>query len=150
VTEREIEEDMELHRIAVLVDGSPESQRAVEWCAEHLGPTDEVVAVAGLSNVGELVLAVPPSNLRMWRREIRRSLYGTWTQPLTDRGIPHRERFIEMTPWRALRKVGDEIDADALVIGVGNHKGLAGLIDPREASHVLHKSRRPVLVVPSP
>jgi nucleotide-binding universal stress UspA family protein len=140
---------MEMHRIAVLVDGTPESMRAVEWCAEHLGPSDEVVAVAGLSNVGELVLAVPPSNLRMWRTAIRRSLHGSWTKPLTDRGIPHRDRFVEMTPWRALRKVGDEIRADALVIGIANHHGLGALLDQRGASHVLHKARRPVLVVPS-
>jgi nucleotide-binding universal stress UspA family protein len=141
---------MELHRIAVLVDGTPESQRAVDWCADHLGSTDEVVAVAGLSNVGELVLAVPPSNLRMWRKDIRRSLHGPWTKRLADRGIPHRERLLEMAPWRALQKVGDEIDADALVVGVSNHHGLTALLDPRGASHVLHKAHRPVLVVPSP
>ncbi len=136
---------MQMQRFVVEVDGSPETDAAVRWCAEHATADDEVVVVAALSMTGEFVLGFPPSNLDYWRTNVRESLESRWVAPLLDAKIPVRTRLIEETPWKAVLEAADEEQADAIVMGQHRHRLLSGSSDMEK---VIHHATRPVIVIP--
>ena len=137
---------MDFHRFIIEVDGSPETEVAVEWCARYAGPKDEVIVVAALSGTAEFALGFPPSNLGYWKKDVERGLEHGWTQRLRDHGITYRTRLVEHAPWKALTSVAGSEFADAIVIGNHRHHWLA---TTSKMDKVLHHSPIPVIVVPS-
>ena len=137
---------MELHRMIVEVDGSPESAAAVEWCAEHAGSGDEVIAVAALSFFGEMALAVP-ADLDNAKTDIRHALDHRWIEPLRARSVPYRTRLEDGKPWKAVLRVAEAENADAIVVGQHRAKFLSQIWES-PTDRIVHHSDLPVIVVP--
>ncbi len=57
-------------------------------------------------------------------------------------------RIEEGTPWRRILEVGDEINADVIVMGTRKHNALGQALMGSTATKALTHSKRPVLVVP--
>ncbi len=138
---------MDLHRIIVEVDGSPESFAAVEWCAEHAGADDEVVAVAAMSLVGQLALTMPPSDLSYWQEGTRAALEGSMTAPLRRHHVRYRTRIESGTPWKCIIDAAENEHADAIVLG-RHHSRLAEMLSGAGTNKVVQRSTVPVIIVP--
>lgn len=52
------------------------------------------------------------------------------------------------TPWRKILEVGDEMNADVIVMGTRKHNKLGQALMGSTATKTLTRSKRPVLVVP--
>lgn len=57
-------------------------------------------------------------------------------------------RIEEGVPWRKILEVGDEMDADVIVMGARKHNSLGQALIGSTATKTLTHSRRPVLIVP--
>ncbi|MBD3641828.1 MAG: universal stress protein [Marinobacter sp.] len=57
-------------------------------------------------------------------------------------------RIEEGTPWRKILEVGDEMNADVIVMGTRKHNALGQALMGSTATKTLTHSKRPVLVVP--
>lgn len=57
-------------------------------------------------------------------------------------------RIEEGTPWRKILEVGDEMNADVIVMGTRKHNALGQALMGSTATRTLTHSKRPVLVVP--
>lgn len=135
-------------RVALGVDGSPNSLEAVDWCARVAPAFDAtVLAVCVQEPLLEWTHASHPDN---WRRELGRHLCE-WTRPLVDAEV-EVERTI-----KADRHVADGLldvaaahDADLLVIGLSGLGGFSGLRAGGVAIKALHRASIPLVLVPRP
>jgi len=57
-------------------------------------------------------------------------------------------RIEEGTPWRKILEVGDEMNADVIVMGTRKHNALGQALMGSTATKTLTHSTRPVLIVP--
>ena len=57
-------------------------------------------------------------------------------------------RIEEGTPWRKILEVGDEMNADVIVMGTRKHSALGQALMGSTAIKTLTHSKRPVLIVP--
>lgn len=57
-------------------------------------------------------------------------------------------RIEEGTPWRKILEVGDEMNADVIVMGTRKHSSLGQALMGSTATKTLTHSKRPVLIVP--
>ncbi|WP_114417174.1 universal stress protein [Marinospirillum perlucidum] len=57
-------------------------------------------------------------------------------------------RVEEGTPWKAILRVADEMDADVIVMGTRKHSTLGEIFVGSTAGKTLHHSKRPILIVP--
>ncbi|SHK06577.1 Nucleotide-binding universal stress protein, UspA family [Marinobacter antarcticus] len=57
-------------------------------------------------------------------------------------------RIEEGTPWRKILEVGDEMNADVIVMGTRKHSALGQALMGSTATKTLTHSKRPVLIVP--
>lgn len=137
---------MKMHRLVVEVDGSPESQAAVTWCAEQAAEGDEVIVVAALSFFGEMALAIP-ADLDNAKADIRDALQHRWTEPLRARSVQYRTRLEDGKPWKAVLHVAEHEEADAIVVGQHRTSILAKIWDS-PSERLIHHSEIPVIVVP--
>ncbi len=139
--------------IVVGIDGSPNSERALDWALAHAAALDTSLTVIAVHEVaksywGDIPVVGPPD------------------KPIADRLQQAAE---EMTQ-RAVSRLGDNqpasvqvhalsgfvvkelldasSDADILVIGSHGRRGLARLVLGSVGHEVVQHSRRPVLVVP--
>ena len=122
---------------------------AREWCIQHLGPADEVVAVIGLSNVNELVLGIPPFDGLVTEGELLAVVEHDFCRLLQRAGIPCVARFRRETQARALADAAADEGADLIVIGKQPHGWLADAVLGPVAVHVVHRPPCPVVVVPA-
>lgn len=64
-------------------------------------------------------------------------------------GLKNIEARIEVgTPWRKILEVGDEMNADVIVMGTRKHNALGQALIGSTATKTLTHSKRPVLIVP--
>jgi nucleotide-binding universal stress UspA family protein len=138
---------MEMRRLVVEVDMSPESAAAVDWCAEHASNLDEVVAVVAMEPMGQLMLSFPPSELGYWREQVQDALDRHETESLRAHGVPYRTRIEDGTAWRALTRVAEAEHADAIVVG-RRSDGMRSHLGLDEADRLVHHSAVPVIVIP--
>jgi len=109
-------------RIIVGVDGSPSSDRAVEWCAAHAkGMEAEVVAVYSIempvyaaSGFGAVSLPVPSEPDRDELRDVMRR---DWCAPLSKATVPFRVELMEGAPAPAIIALAEREAADLVVTG---------------------------------
>lgn len=140
---------MKLGRLAVGVDGSPNSLAAVEWAAglaRLVGA--EVIAVHALGLL-ERLEADPPVPVEGHHDEIRRRFGQVWTAPLNDLRAPARRDMRYGRAADVLLAVCEEEDVDLLVVGTRGLGG-TGLVLGSTSAEVAQRCRRPVVVVPHP
>ena len=140
---------MELRRLIVGVDGSPNSLAAVEWAAglaRLVGA--EVTAVHALGLL-ERLDADPPVPVEGHRDEIGQRFDAVWTAPLADLPVPARREMRYGRPADVLLAVAEEHGVDLVVVGTRGLGG-AGLYLGSTSAEVTRRCRRPVVVVPFP
>ncbi len=141
-------------RIVVGVDGSPDGQAAVAWCAEMAGGLDaEVVAVYALPPLLQVVPPTPPPSAPVYysdetRRQLQEHL-EEWCAPLRAAGVPYQAILAEGAPAPTLLQVADDHDAALLVVGRSGKSGFAELLLGSVTHHLSHHATRPVVVVPA-
>jgi nucleotide-binding universal stress UspA family protein len=147
-----------IRRIVVGVDGSGGAARAVAWSARLARATGaEVVAVHA---IGTPIFLdgypfgagwVPDDRWlvawKEWRERTHEILEQQWCRALAQAGVHYRAETIEGGP-KALIDLADADDADAIVVGRRGRGGFAELVLGSFSHHLVHHSRRPVVVVP--
>jgi nucleotide-binding universal stress UspA family protein len=87
--------------------------------------------------------------MRTWRSELRHDLHTRWIAPLVEAAVEHRALIVEDdSPAVGLLRICDEEQADLIVLGAKNHRGLADRILGGVSYRVTHSARLPVVVVP--
>jgi len=135
-------------RIAVGVDGSEGSRRALEWAAALVEDTDgEVVAVHvfGLLTSLSPTSAVPSAGLR---REVIAQLERDWSRPLAQHPVSHRCVVVDGDPVHGLLSAAIEQEADLVVVGRRGAGGRPGLLIGSTSQQLVHQADLPVVVVP--
>ncbi len=137
--------------IVVGIDGSPGSDEAVRWVAEH-GPllNARVTAVHVVSRVDLWDLAALQVDSAPGLEDRRKKARGEWTEPLRLAGLRVNARIVRGDPAMELLRVGNERLADLIVIGAKNHTGVRDIVLGGTAHKVANHARRPVLLVPAP
>lgn len=140
------EAERPVRRILLGVDGSPESDAAVRWCAGFARAVGAaVVAVTVAEPPAEWT---PASSDENWRRSAERDMHR-WVSPLTDAGIPVECVVVEeLRPVDGLLRTADDTDADVVVIGTRGAGGFTGLRFGGVAMKILHRCELPLVLVP--
>jgi nucleotide-binding universal stress UspA family protein len=136
-------------KVVLGADGTEEGEHALEWCLDHLGPGDEVVAVVGMDAVGEFVLGVPPFDAFATERELVGRVQLDYCEPLAQRGVASRAQLAAHGLARALTDVAAREHADLLVVGKVPHGAVFDAVRGEVAVHLVHQPPCPLLVVPT-
>lgn len=139
---------MKMKRLIVVMDGSPASAAAAQWCIDHADSETSVIAVTTISPIGELFLGLPPSRGVEWVGQVRSALAEQWSRPIRQAGTPIRCEVLEMAPVPGLIELADREDAEAIVVGKRARGFLSEHLLGSVAADLVHHSRRPVVVVP--
>jgi nucleotide-binding universal stress UspA family protein len=140
---------MNIGRIVVGVDGSPNGHRALEWAAglaERLGA--ELVAVHALGLLERLDDGEPVP-VQGHRDEVIERFERTWCAPLDESPVPSRRLARDGNPVSALLAVADEVGADLVVVGSRGVGDRPELLLGSTSTQVAQRSRRPVVVIPA-
>lgn len=151
-------EGVGIRRIVVGVDGSEGAARAVVWAARLARTTGaEVVAAHAIETPlfldgYPLVAGTIPHEpwdvaWKEWREHEHELLEQRWCRPLAEAGVNYRAETIAGGP-KALIELAESEDADAIVAGRRGRGGFAELVLGSFSHHLVHHSRRPVIVVP--
>jgi nucleotide-binding universal stress UspA family protein len=140
-------------KIIVGVDGSPESARAVEWCAAHAASMDaEVVAVHSIelpiyaaSGFGAVPLPIPTEPDREALREVVQS---EWCAPMGNAKVRYRVVITEGAPAPAIMAIAEKEGADLVVSGRRGRGGFAELLLGSTSHQLSHHLDRPLVIVP--
>ena len=142
--------------IVVGVDGSPQSRRALEWCARYahaLGAVDVVVVHAvhlpdhtPFAEFGP-ILSLPVMN---WceRDRIRALLTNEWCRPLREADVEHRIVVLEGPAAVVLRQVVAHEHADLLVTGHGGLSEMTALVIGSTTEQLAAHLGCPLLIIP--
>lgn len=85
--------------------------------------------------------------MRLYQEQAKKAL-GRISFEARKAGVRCATRFVTMgQPWQAILHMARSARCDAIVMGSHGRGGLAGLILGGETTHVLARSRIPVLVV---
>ena len=133
-------------RIVVGVDGSPNSEKAIDWAVSNAHSGDTVVLVSAWSPV------VVPADMavsytfddsgarKLLDDAVARIKTGADAQGVKVEGI-----FETTDPRTAILSA----KADLVVVGARGHGGIAGLLLGSVADYVSRHSKIPVVIVPS-
>lgn len=132
-----------LERIVAGLDGSPTSERVVEWCVDlAAGTTTEVVLVACHTERPRLGKAANDE----LRELVRPALDGAKAR-LAAAGVAVRGFIVEGDPRVALIEAAKGEGAGLLVVGSRGHSPLTDLVLGSVATYLTHHSPLPVAVV---
>lgn len=134
--------------IIVGVDGSEDSERALEWAAALVEDSiGEVVAVHAMGLLTRLDDgSVVPS---MGHRDhVVNLLEQRWCRPLIEASVAHRCMVVDGDPVTALLRTALEEGADLIVVGRRGAGGHAGLTLGSTSQQIVFQADRPVVVVP--
>ena len=130
------------------LDGSPGSQRATKWVAEH-GPGLEaqVIAVLVVRRLELWEIAAVQVDSGPVIAERRAQLNGEWTDPLRAAGLRVTTKLVRGNPAIELCKIAEGRSADLLVVGANSHSAAHDLLGGTAHKIVIH-AHVPVLLVP--
>lgn len=133
-------------RIVVGVDGSANSQKAVEWAVANAHRGDTVVMLTGWHPV------VPPPEMAVAYADddtSMRAILDTETKKAQKRAegtdVVVEAKFEHIDPRTALM---DE-KCDMIVVGSRGHSGIAGLLLGSTTDYVARHAKVPVVIVPA-
>src|SRR5262249_28527133 len=129
-------------------DGTDEGVEARDWCASHLDPDDKVLAVAGLDEMGQFVLGIPPFDVLKGEKELRAHLEDVYCTVMVDKGFACEARLLPHGQAGAVLAVARAEHADMIVVGKHTHRWLGDALRGEVASRLLHEPPCAVLVVP--
>ena len=135
--------------MVVGVDGSEEARAALTWAAAEIGD-GELFAVYGLSQWAELAWASIQVNPSLILGEASSLLRDAWCEPADEAGVTCERVTHEDEPATALLTVAEKVDADLIAVGSHSHTRWTPHYLGSVASKLLHRSRRPVAIVPRP
>jgi nucleotide-binding universal stress UspA family protein len=136
--------------IVVGVDGSPNSQVAVEWTVKQARQTGaEVVAVHALGLLEKMDpdSAAVPAQPHL--HEIQEMFETVWCAPLATAGITYRAELRYGSSVPVLLEIADTADADLIVVGSRGLGATPELLLGSTSTQVAQHSRRPVTIVPT-
>lgn len=133
--------------IVVGVDGSEGAHAAMTWASGQIG-SGRLVAVYGMSQWAEMAWASVQVDPSWILGEAKTLIEEEWCEPATRAGVECERVTLEEEPAAALMTAGDEVDADLLVVGSHSAAPWAPHYLGGVASKLLHKTRRPVAIVP--
>lgn len=140
-------------KIIVGIDGSVQSNRAVEWCARYapaLGA--ELVAVHAIdlpayATPYTTYIALPTLSAEQ-RDELRDLATREWCAPLEKANVPFRVALIDGEPVLALMQAARTEEADLVVVGRRGRGGFTELVLGSTSHALTHHLDRPLVIVP--
>lgn len=129
------------------VDGSAGSSAALAWVAQWASLTDlQIVAAHVWEPYVEWSTAGSPDNVR---RDLEEKIRSAWTTELVDADIDYTTLALAGTNEAdALLRAAQDERTDIIVVGMRGLGGFSGLRIGGVALKVLHRSDRPVVMVP--
>lgn len=147
-------------RLLIAMDESPQSPHAARVAAALFpDPANEFLVInvaavpvpwiGGLGMFGEVGVAQP----MLWAEhseEIEEAQREGITAQVAEAGLEDADVLVGVgDPVAGIIRAADEHDVDLIVVGSHSKNFLARLIDPSVAEGVVHRTHRPVLVVPA-
>jgi nucleotide-binding universal stress UspA family protein len=149
-------------RLLIAYDGSDGARAALAAASALFPEADAVVATIqppppSLEAAAIARIALPDAmireglaNLRAESERAGRERVGEGADIGTAAGLRCTTRVVEaITPWRALRALAEEIEADVIVSGTRGVGPVDRVLLGSTASSLLHHANRPILVVPA-
>jgi nucleotide-binding universal stress UspA family protein len=141
-----------IRRIAVGVDGSLASARALDWAIRLAASVEgEVIAV----HAHELPVYLPRADGapyvpegENWERSARQEFEQRWCAPLAAAGVRHRMVFTIGRPGEVLLQQAAEVAADLIVTGRRDRGKLVELFAGSVSQRMVHHAHCPVVVMP--
>jgi nucleotide-binding universal stress UspA family protein len=137
----------EIERIVLGVDGSESSRRAAAWCAAFATAIDaEVIATTVLTPELELLSQLEGHTTTAW---IHGRLGVDWTSALRDAGVRTNTTVVHEDDLVAgLTNTAEQLDADAIVVGLHARAPIVERRVSETASRLLHKTPVSLVLVP--
>ena len=135
--------------IVVAVDGSPSSDRALEYAK---GLAQEGSSKLVLAHVTELIAGRAAGTVRLGEDELVEKIRAR-AQELKQSGVDAElqvARTMTGGPAVAVAEIAEQAGADVIVTGTRGHTALTGLVVGSVAQRMMHVAPCPVLVVPAP
>lgn len=142
----------QVRRLVVGLDGSANSQAALEYAITLAKPLDaEVVAIYALMPL-EFMYPHRPLGLPVqFDEEALQNLQGQlddeWCRSLRDAGIRYRARVITGRPSNVLDDAAREEGADLIIVGRRGRSAVGELLAGSVSHELSHRSDIPVLIV---
>lgn len=136
-----------IRRVIVGVDGSDGSQAALDWVADLAQHCEIEIVVTAVTD-DSVTWAAPPDSAER-RALVEDRVRTDWARRLTKRNVPFRVN----SPWGtnhadALLEAACDERADLVVVGMRGIGGFTGLRIGGVALKVLHRTDRPLVLVP--
>ena len=134
--------------IVVGIDGSPDSNAALQWAIDEARLRDcelvvvhawSITALAMLGSYGYALDAKPPE-------EAGQALLDETMQRIAESGINTRSVLAQGSASHAIITAANE--ANLVVVGARGHGGFSGLVLGSVSNQVVHHALCPVVVVP--
>jgi nucleotide-binding universal stress UspA family protein len=133
----------------LLTDFSPSSERALPYAVALARQYSGKVYVVHVISP-EMYEYVPPELVPQMRTEIQNYGQRRMQQLLTHpelQQVPHETMVREGEIWDTLKKLGEDLHIDVIVVGTHGRRGLRKALTGAVADEVLHLARSPVLTV---
>lgn len=135
--------------VLVGVDGSPGANAALDVAARLALALDvELIVVHCVGLTAHLGGDVVPANQHL--DELSEQLHGAWTAPLRafGRSLQWQAELVWGAPAEVLTCLGTQRETSFVVVGSRGHRESGPELLGSTSHHVVHHSRRPVVVVP--
>ena len=135
-------------RIVVGVDGSPQSQAALDWAVEEAGlRSGEVLAIAAWHYPYVSDALGQAWDYEVFQRDAETILESELARA-GNRGVALTGRAVQGNPASALIEASR--DADLVAVGSRGHGGFTGMLLGSVSSQTVHHAHCPVLVIREP
>lgn len=139
-----------IKRIAVGIDGSKQSEAALEWTIDLATATaSEVIAVhaTDLPSIKADASGIPLQFHDGWRKTIRAQFENVWCKPLRQSGLRYRAVMKDGRPATAISGVAERDNADIIVVGRRGRGVVTQLLLGSVSYELVLRSKVPVMVV---
>ncbi len=134
--------------IVIGVDGSDHGRSAIGWVAHVAEATGATVTAIAVTEPDHPL--ANPEFAEDWRVAVERELTTRWAAPLGALGDRFSPVVTDATPVSdAIVRTADDVKADLVVVGARGLGGITGLRIGGTALGVLHRAKRPVVLVPA-